>query len=168
MSGLSARTGSYGGDGDRSSACAARSSSSETISRLFSSHPLLVLLLRSKVFGGMIILRGGGVRLRPSSDDGGGESDERDELSAALMILCLYHRLLGWLFQVRDGNCRKIIYIGSERYGNLPPFAPNAIFSNQYTAESKVLVLNYSSYLHESKESTDSCHVAHEMLRFLL
>ena len=36
----------------------------------------------------MTILRGG-VRLRPSSDDGGGESDERDELSAALMIFVL-------------------------------------------------------------------------------
>ena len=34
----------------------------------------------------MIILRGGGVGARPSSDDGGGESEERDELSAMLMM----------------------------------------------------------------------------------
>ena len=38
----------------------------------------------------MIIFRealGGGESGRPSSDDGGGESDESDELSAALMVI---------------------------------------------------------------------------------
>ena len=60
----------------------------------------------------MIILRGG-LGTRPSSDDGGGESEERDELSAALMMIFVacevsYHWVLGRRFKVRDGDYREI------------------------------------------------------------